>query len=79
MSTIKATKEEVLRFIQKRDVIEPMDLVNEFLFTPRYARIRIERLEKENPPMVEKLGIRRNAYCLTTAATRRLEYYDRRS
>jgi len=79
MSIIKATKLQVLRFIQKNEVIEPMDLVNEFGFTPRYARIRIERLEAENPPMVEKLGVRRNAYCLTNAATRRIEYYDTRA
>ncbi len=73
---IKATKLEVLRFIQKRDAVEAMDLVNEFGFTFHYARVRLHRLKRANPPMVEELGLRVGAYCLTNEATRKLEYYD---
>jgi len=71
---MKATKLEVLKFIQKNDVIEAMDLVNEFDYTYGSAVVRIHRLEKAK--LVEPLGIRDGAYCLTNEAIRRLEYYD---
>lgn len=73
---IKATKLEVLRFIQLREVIETNDLVDKFGYNYNGARSRLRRLEEQK--LVEKLGIRKGAYCLTDEAIRRLDYYDRR-
>lgn len=71
---MKATKLDVLKFIQSREVIDILDLVNEFNYTYKSAVGRLHRLEKAK--LVEKLGARPGAYCLTNEATRRLQYYD---
>jgi len=71
---LKATKLEVLRFIERMEAVGFIDLMNEFGYTYRSAVKRIQRLEKAN--LVEKLGLRVGAYCLTNEATRRLAYYD---
>lgn len=71
---MKATKLDVLKFIQGRETIETMDLVNEFGYSYSGARVRLHRLERAK--LVEELGIRPGAYCLTNEAIRRLEYHD---
>ena len=71
---IKATRQEVLKFIKARDVVDIMDLVNQFGYTYGYARIKLHRLEKAG--LIEKLGIRPGAFCLTNEGIRRLEYYE---
>ena len=71
---LKATKLDVLRFIWEREAIEAMDLVNEFGYTYDSARVRLNRLERAR--LVEKLGIRPGAYCLTNEAIWRLEYHE---
>jgi len=73
---LKATRLDILRFIRTREIVDTMDLMNEFGYTYRGARTRLHRLERGK--LVEKLGIRAGAYCLTSEAIRRLEYYDQK-
>jgi len=73
---LKATKLDVLRFIQSSGVIDTMDLVNRFGYSYSGARVRLHRLEKTK--LVEELGIRPGAFCLTNEAERRLEYHAER-
>ena len=71
---LRVPKLELLRFIQLREVIDIMDLVNEYGFSYDSARNKLYRLEKQK--LVEKLGIHRGAYCLTNEAYKKLEYYE---
>lgn len=71
---LKARKLDVLKFIHLREIVEIGDLVNQFGYTYKSAIGRLHRLEKAK--LVEKLGTRPGVYCLTTEATRRLQYYD---
>lgn len=73
---IKATRPEILKFIKSKDTVEIMDLMNEFGYSRGYAYLKLLRLEKAG--LVEKLGIRPGAYCLTNEGTRRLEHYEQR-
>ena len=73
----RATKIETLQFIRSKEVIETSDLVERFGYAPTTARNKLYRLEEKG--LVEKLGTRRGAYCLTVEAHRRLEYHDRKS
>ena len=73
---LKATKLDILRFIRTREIVDTMDLMNEFGYTYRGARTRLYRLERGK--LVVKLGIRVGAYCLTDEAYRRLEYYEQK-
>ncbi|MBU0846607.1 hypothetical protein KKH23_05405 [Patescibacteria group bacterium] len=70
----RATKLDILRFIRKNDVIEIMDLVTEFGYSYGSAKVTLIRLEKRK--VVEKLGTRACAYCLSNEGTRKVEYYD---
>lgn len=72
---VRATKQEVLKVIKARDAIDIMDLVNTFGYSYAGAKIKLYRLEKAG--LVEKLGIRPGAYCLTNEGHRRVEYYER--
>ena len=73
---IRANKRDVLNLIKRKEVVEASDLVSEFGYTVKSARTRLYRLNKGG--LVEKLGTRRGAYCLTPEAYRRLDYYGRR-
>ncbi|MBA7695259.1 hypothetical protein ES703_103881 [subsurface metagenome] len=73
---IRATKIQTLQFIRRKEIIEAAALVEEFGYSPKDAREKLRRLEQQK--LVEKLGTRRGAYCLTVEAHRRLEYHDRR-
>ena len=75
MSTIKATKWDVMRFVREREVIEISDLVERFGYSPPVAHNKIIRLEKAG--ILEKLGVRRGAYLLSSKAHKRLEYHER--
>lgn len=76
MGTIRATKIQTLEFIRSKEVIDWSDLVEKFGYSPTTAMNKIYRLEKNK--LLEKLGTRRGAFCLTVEAHRRLEYHDRR-
>jgi len=76
MKAIRASKNDVLKFIRRKEIIEVNDLVEEFGYSLPTARNKIIRLEKAG--LVEKLGARRGAYCLTSEAHGRLEYYERK-
>jgi len=73
MNPIKASKLDVLRFIQGREVIHIGDLVNEYDYSYPVAYKKLYRLEKQK--LVEKLGVQPGMYCLTTEGDRRLEYH----
>ena len=66
---IIALKWEVFRFIQPKEVIEVMYLINTFGYSYWGAMNRIKRLEKQK--LIEKLSIRVGAYCLTNEACKR--------
>ena len=51
----RATKLDVLRFIRAREIVETLDLMNEFGYTYWAARRRVYRLEVAN--LLEKLGV----------------------
>lgn len=70
----KATRQDILRFAKDHDVIEVMDLVNHWGYSVKGAKIKLYRLEKAN--LIEKLGLRPWAYCLTNEGDRRLDYYE---
>lgn len=71
---MKATLLDVFSFTKIKEVVETMDLLNEFGYTYLGARTRLKRLEKVT--LAEKLGIRTGAYCLTDESCGSLEYYE---
>ncbi len=75
MSTIKATKWEAMQFVRRKEIIEVSDLVEEFGYSPQVAHNKIIRLEKAG--LLEKLGVRRGAFILSTKAHSKLEYHER--
>ena len=61
----------MFRFIQAREVVSIIDLMNELGYGYEGVRNRLYRLEKQK--LVEKLAFRAGAYCLTNEACRSLE------
>lgn len=74
LSGTKATRQDILRFAKDHDVIEVMDLVNRFGYSLKGAKMKLYRLEKAH--LIEKLGLRPWAYCLTNEGDRRLQFYE---
>jgi len=68
---IKANKLQVLEFIKSKRLVWVYELVQEFGYTDRSARKRLERLKKEGLA----INMTRGAWELTEEGYRRLRYY----
>ena len=71
---IKATKREVLKFFDEKEVVTSWMLMDRFEYTYKTARDRLYRLHREG--LIEPLFIR-GTWGLTQKGVRRLMYYER--
>lgn len=69
----KATKLEVLQFINEREIISPADLVERFGYSRGGADWRLNLLKRQNLAINE----RRGEWTITDDGIRRLIYYGR--
>ena len=70
---IIATKKEVLKFFEEREVVTSRDLMDRFGYTHSSARDRLLKLHKEG--LIEPLLVR-GTWGLTRKGERRLIYYE---
>jgi len=76
MQVVKAPKFEVLKLIEQKEIIGPIDLVDHFELSYHGARNCLARLKKAG--LIEPLGIERGKWTLSNKGINHLEFLRRR-